>query len=391
MANPILTGIVFLAFNAPIMGFVAVVPFGRRLDEALQEKTITGDSSGVTSYARVTAALGAVILTAFFWALGNILLAHALSPTGTALIEPLLKGLWPFFLAGSAFFLPYAFNQLKSVFPWTARAATELAEAQARLNTIPTHYGADEVTRITIALLTPAITDAELRKVVDAITVQINQHFAPEWKHTALLSVTRPKLTAGKAPIHAATDAVIYIGETHTDPNTGAQFVQGYHDKNIAKKAYGFVYLDVCALYKEHWSVTLSHEVLELLADPTAIMTVDDGRPDGRPGARYALEVCDPTQGDHYDINGVSVCNFVTRQFFGAPGASPDMNYLKLPQDELSPRPKGYIQYSDASGVHQLWGKSVSSTQKAARQQLGTYRRNGRRAARMEIEQEAKA
>ena len=44
---------------------------------------------------------------------------------------------------------------------------------------------------------------------------------------------------------------------------------------------YGFVYLDICARYGENWTTTLSHEVLELLADPNAAMTVAGPRPKG--------------------------------------------------------------------------------------------------------------
>jgi prophage regulatory protein len=68
-ASTLLTWTVYTAFNLPIIGFVVAVPFARRLDEALAEKTPAGEATGITSYARVTAALGAVILTAFFWAL----------------------------------------------------------------------------------------------------------------------------------------------------------------------------------------------------------------------------------------------------------------------------------------------------------------------------------
>lgn len=378
LSGNLLTWIVFLTFNLPILGFLVAVPFGQRLDEALQEKTPTGDNAGVTSYARVTAALGAVILTAFFWGLGNILLAYALVPNRIALLDPLLRGLWPFFLGGSALFLPYAFNQLKSLLPWPAKASTALAEIAAR-QTIPASYGADEVTRITIANISTQIGDAELQKVLGAIAIQISQHFAPEWKHAAILVAARPNLDDGKASVDGATEAMIYLGDRSSDPKTGAAAAKGYHDRNIAGDAYGFVYLDICKLYGEPWSVTLSHEVLELLADPTAVMTVEDAGASGRAGAHYALEVCDPTQGDHYPIGDVLVCNFVTRAFFAVPGPSARLNQMGLPQTPFTPRPNGYIQFSDQTGPQQIWGDDVTDNQKQARARLGVYRRNGRR------------
>ena len=45
--------------------------------------------------------------------------------------------------------------------------------------------------------------------------------------------------------------------------------------------------------YGEVWTSTLSHEVLELLGDPTAVMTVTGLAPKGASGSvHYDLEVC---------------------------------------------------------------------------------------------------
>jgi len=52
-------------------------------------------------------------------------------------------------------------------------------------------------------------------------------------------------------------------------------------------------------------SASVSHEVVELLADPVACYYVD-----GLDDWMYALEVADPVQNDYYDIDGVAVSNF---------------------------------------------------------------------------------
>ena len=52
-------------------------------------------------------------------------------------------------------------------------------------------------------------------------------------------------------------------------------------------------------------SASVSHEVVELLADPVACYYVD-----GLDDWMYALEVADPVQNDYYNIDGVAVSNF---------------------------------------------------------------------------------
>jgi hypothetical protein len=58
-------------------------------------------------------------------------------------------------------------------------------------------------------------------------------------------------------------------------------------------------------------SVTISHELLETLADAGANVWAD-----GPEGFDYAYELCDPVESDSYDIEGVSVSNFVYPAYF---------------------------------------------------------------------------
>jgi hypothetical protein len=69
-----------------------------------------------TSYSRVSGLIGSVVMAAFFWAIGNVILYKAFSTAGIADIKTLLSSLGTYFLAGSSLFVPYAFNQLKSAF-----------------------------------------------------------------------------------------------------------------------------------------------------------------------------------------------------------------------------------------------------------------------------------
>lgn len=58
-------------------------------------------------------------------------------------------------------------------------------------------------------------------------------------------------------------------------------------------------------------SSVVSHEVCEMVVNPTISGWSDTGK-----GWLVATEVCDPVQCDYYEIDGVSVSNFVTPDFF---------------------------------------------------------------------------
>ncbi len=187
-----------------------------------------------------------------------------------------------------------------------------------------------------------------------------------------------------KAPIQKDADAVIYLGDSSQDPTTGVKGALGYHSANNMKLPYGFVYLDICAKSKEVWTCTLSHEVLELLGDPDAAMTVTGPVPKGTPGTvHYDLEVCDPTQGDQYSIDNVVVSNFVGKQHFELSGGSGRTNFLSLPLRAFGVRPGGYFQYEKGRRAHQIFGSRVTKDQKAARKEMKNIRRNARRVERL--------
>ena len=104
---------VLVVFNAPIIVIAVGLPFVARLSSALLEKS-ADVTSGTTSYSRISGLFGSVIISAFFWALGNVIIWKAFqNPTQ---VEQIINGVQKFFLVGSALFLPYAFNQLRLIF-----------------------------------------------------------------------------------------------------------------------------------------------------------------------------------------------------------------------------------------------------------------------------------
>jgi len=252
---------------------------------------------------------------------------------------------------------------------------------------------------ITIANISTKISNQDLQAAVNAIEEQITQHFEPEWGISGELNGVMASISDRKARIQGIHDAVIYLGDSSQDPTTGVKGALGYHSDNYENMPYGFIYLDICAEYGEVWTCTLSHEVLELLADPTAVTTITGPAPgDSSNTVYYDKEVCDPTQGDSYPIGDITVSNFVGKSYFGLIGGTGKTNYLNLPLTPFGVRPGGYFQYEDAQGSHQIQGKQVTAQQLAAKSKMGEGRRNARRAHRslrgsikMDVSQPAKS
>lgn len=145
------------------------------------------------------------------------------------------------------------------------------------------------------------VSDADVKKMVDAIQVQIDRDWTPAWGVPAKLSL----VPHGQKPPATMWWQTIF---DHAD-QAGAL---GYHDLTSAGLPIGKVFAKTTLDAGDLVSVTLSHEVLEMLGDPDINLIVQKG-----PRA-YAYEVCDAVEDDSlgYDINGVRVSDFVYPQYF---------------------------------------------------------------------------
>lgn len=79
--------------------------------------------------------------------------------------------------------------------------------------------------------------------------------------------------------------------------------------------------------YGEQWSITASHECLELVVDPSCsrLIAGPSPRPDqGR--VEFLLEICDPSEAAHYTVNDVAVSDFYTPSYFD-PVPTPGTRY----------------------------------------------------------------
>src|SRR5262249_45599269 len=122
----------------------------------------------------------------------------------------------------------------------------------------------------------------------------------------------------------------------------------------------GKVFAGTDMKFGSSWTVTASHELLEMLADPDIDLTVfvQTARTGGH---LYAYEVCDACEADNlgYDINGTLVSDFVFPAWFETfrkPGST-QFDFGKHIDRPLQLLAGGYIGVFDirsGSGWHQI-------------------------------------
>lgn len=150
------------------------------------------------------------------------------------------------------------------------------------------------------------LTDQQVQNVIPALQKQVSEQFAPAW----------------------GVDAKLTFVPQNTTPPTGNWWLTmlddsdqagalGYHDLTNEGLPMGKVFAGTDLKYGSEWTVTASHELLEMLADPNINLTVFVQKNDTS-GRLYAYEVCDACEDDSlgYKINNVLVSDFVYPSWF---------------------------------------------------------------------------
>jgi hypothetical protein len=180
----------------------------------------------------------------------------------------------------------------------------------------------------------------EIAIVAAALQKQASRDFAPIWDVTATVDAfaALEDVPLGYWPM-IVKDDIGFAGAAgiHLDRNGQPFALITASDDNNA------------------WSLTASHEALEMLADPFGNRQIpgDSPKPDqGR--VSFLVEVCDPSEAADfaYSVNGVLVSDFYTPRFFD-PVIAPGIRYsftgaIKQPRQVLR---GGYLSWFDpASG-----------------------------------------
>jgi hypothetical protein len=177
------------------------------------------------------------------------------------------------------------------------------------------------------------LTDAQVQAATDAMQVQVTRDFAPVYGIDAKL-IFVPK---GQNPAPGSWWIVI----ADDSDEAGAL---GYHDLTNEGLPICKVFAKTDIKYGANWTITFSHEVLEMLADPWINLCVFAQNSDTS-GKLYAYEVCDTCEADNlgYTINGIHVSDFVYPAWFGVPGSKGKLDHMGHLKSPLQLLPGGYI------------------------------------------------
>jgi hypothetical protein len=217
---------------------------------------------------------------------------------------------------------------------------------------------------IAIVSLTRAVSTRSLLQVTAALQKQVTRDFVPTWGFPATVDAFED-LTSVPNDYH---HVIIFddanelagmleeqIGERPAEmllDEFQRGSVSGIHLNELTRQPFALV------AASDAWTVVLSHEVLELLADPSGNHLIAGPHPTRRElRVKYLIEVCDPCQSHWYPVNGVPVSDFYTPRYFD-PVEVPAVRYsftgsIREPRQILE---GGYLTFLDPrdSGLYQM-------------------------------------
>lgn len=155
---------------------------------------------------------------------------------------------------------------------------------------------------IAITNQTTVLTDDQVKAVIPALQRQVTEHYKAYWQQDATLN-----FIAKGDPLPAGWWELVVID----DPDLAGAL--GYHDLSSQGTPLGKVFAKLDLESGQSWTVTMSHELLEMLGDPWIYTCAADDS-----GKVYALEVADAVEADElgYEIDNVLVSDFVTPKWF---------------------------------------------------------------------------
>lgn len=209
-------------------------------------------------------------------------------------------------------------------------------------------------TQISVINESTVLTDAEVQPVVAALQQQVTNDFRPAWGTDAELKM----IPQGTQP-PAGTWWLVILDDSD---QAGAL---GYHDLTQDGLPIGKVFAASDLKAGTSWSVTASHELLEMLADPNINLTVFVQNANTA-GTLYAYEVCDACEDDSfgYKINDILVSDFVYPAWFEnfrQQGSTQfdRMNQIQNPLQLLSGGYIGVFSVTDGSGWQQQTAEKI--------------------------------
>jgi hypothetical protein len=185
------------------------------------------------------------------------------------------------------------------------------------------------------------VTDDQVKAIVEAAQQSHHEHFRPVWGTVTTLHFVP---TGDTETWKGAYNLVVL--DTSDEANA-----LGYHDLTPEGLPLGKAFAKTDQMDGAQLSVTLTHELWEMLVDPYINLTVED---DSR-GYFVAYESADAVEADNlaHDVNGIKISNFVTPNYFVRVGPGP-YDFGGVLNAPFSLAPGGYEAYwSPAKGWQQ--------------------------------------
>ncbi|MDC8760661.1 hypothetical protein [Janthinobacterium fluminis] len=196
----------------------------------------------------------------------------------------------------------------------------------------------ESLRHIAIVSETARVGFDEVARVSAALQKQMLRDFSPIWG------------------VQATVDAFASLDDVPIDywpilvqDDIGVDGAWGIH-KDKDGQPFGLV------RYSPTWSLTASHEELEMLCDPAGNRLQPGKSPmPGQGRVRFLVEVCDPSEAHAfaYPVNGITVSDFYTPRYFD-PVTAPGTRYsftgaITEPRQVL---PGGYLSWHDTESDH---------------------------------------
>jgi hypothetical protein len=217
---------------------------------------------------------------------------------------------------------------------------------------------------VALVSLTRSVSTGSLMQAAAAVQKQITRDFTPFWGLHATVDAFEDlaSVPSDYHPVVVFGDAEelmdqleFAIGEQYA-----AQLIDDFERDRLSGLHLNAFTRQPFALVEasDTWSVTLSHETIEMITDPYGNRLIAAAHPlDPSERVKYLVEVCDPCQTMWYPVNGVPVSDFYTPRYLD-PVAVDRSRYsftgaLERPLQILD---GGYLSWIDPrdSGLYQL-------------------------------------
>lgn len=209
------------------------------------------------------------------------------------------------------------------------------------------------------------VPQAELQKLAGALNEQVHNEVHKDWGVLASVGV----YTAESLPPHTWA---VYLQEQLDQPGA-----LGYHANDQTNQPEAFVELT------SDYTVTVSHELLEMLVDPYGNRTHTAAVPQGidpsqvglRSGERvaYLVEACDPCEAASYPVGGVSLSDYMLNRWYrSAPGRNAWFSHLGTCTAPRQVADGGYVSFGRADNE---WFQVFNQSGSLQLQDIGQFSR----------------